>query len=132
MIPKYRAWDKQTQRIYYVARLWFEQGILQNVWIETSKGMVSRRTLPEIILMQYTGMHDSEGNDIYEGDIVKIPDDWDQFGMNCGEIYEVYFAFGGFRLKPKYTRGKGFYVEEEKVLIHLGNKYENPELMEKI
>lgn len=70
------------------------------------------------------------GQDIYEGDIIKIPEDWDEYGFNAGEKYEVCFAFGGFRLKPKYRKDvKGFYLEDDGIKI-IGNIYKNPELLE--
>lgn len=80
--------------------------------------------------MQFTGLLDKNGKEIYEGDIIKIPDDWDEYGFNAGENYQVYFAFGGFRLKPKYKKNaKGSYLEDDKIEI-IGNVYENPELLE--
>lgn len=81
-------------------------------------------------IMQFTGLLDKNGKEIYEGDIIKIPDDWDEYGFNAGENYQVYFAFGGFRLKPKYKKNaKGSYLEDDKIEI-IGNVYENPELLE--
>ena len=65
------------------------------------------------------------------GDIVQIPNDWEEYGFNAGEIYEVYFAYGGFRLKPKRNKNsKGFWLEDDNLVIKLGNIYDNPELLE--
>ncbi len=65
------------------------------------------------------------------GDIVQIPDDYEEYGFCAGEKYEVYFAFGGFRLKPKYRKfnEKGFYLEDDGELEVLGNKFDNPDLL---
>ena len=79
---------------------------------------------------QFTGLTDKNGKKIFEGDIIKIPDDYDEFGINAGEIYEVYFAFGGFRLKPKYSKAKGFWLEDDKTVEVIGNIHDNPELLE--
>lgn len=65
------------------------------------------------------------------GDIVKISDNYDAYGINAGEIYEVIFQFGGFRLKPKRSKAKGFYVEDQNELELIGNKFDNPELLPK-
>ena len=79
---------------------------------------------------QFTGLTDKNGKKIFEGDIIKIPDDYDEFGINAGEIYEVYFAFGGFRLKPKYSKAKGFWLEDDATVEIIGNIHDNPELLE--
>jgi uncharacterized phage protein (TIGR01671 family) len=79
---------------------------------------------------QFTGLTDKNGKKIFEGDIVKIPDDYDEFGINAGEVYEVYFAFGGFRLKPKRSNAKGFWLEDDKTVEIIGNVHDNPELLE--
>lgn len=79
---------------------------------------------------QFTGLTDKNGKKIFEGDIIKIPDDYDEFGINAGEIYEVYFAFGGFRLKPKRSSAKGFWLEDDKTVEIIGNIHDNPELLE--
>ena len=56
---------------------------------------------------------------IYEGDIIKIPPD-----------YEKYFAYSGFRLKPKYNlKSKGCWLEDNDELEVIGNIYDNPELL---
>ena len=78
----------------------------------------------------FTGLTDKNGKKIFESDIVKIPDDYEEFGINAGEIYEVYFAFGGFRLKPKYSKANGFWLEDDETVEIIGNIYDNPELLE--
>ena len=78
---------------------------------------------------QFTGLTDKNGKRIFESDIVKIPDDYEEFGINAGEIYEVYFAFGGFRLKPKYSKANGFWLEDDATVEIIGNIHDNPELL---
>ena len=72
--------------------------------------------------MQYTGLKDKNGKEIYEGDIVRLS------GWNP-EVCEVVFDRGGFcfRFKPDdtyYPDGK--YLEDGEVI---GNIYENPKLV---
>lgn len=80
---------------------------------------------------QYTGLTDKNGTKIFEGDIVKIPEDYDEYSMCAGEIYEVYFKDGAFRMKPKYDKHcRGYYVEYDKEFEVIGNIYDNPKLLE--
>lgn len=85
-------------------------------------------------LGQYTGLTDINGVKIFEGDIVKVDDDFDTFGKMAGEIREVWFKDGGFRLKPKYAssidRGdRGYWMEDGSDFEVIGNIYDNPELL---
>lgn len=85
-------------------------------------------------LGQFTGLSDKNGIKIFEGDIVKVDDDYDTFGKMAGEIREVWFKDGGFRLKPKYAssidRGdRGYWLEDGADYEVIGNVFDNPELL---
>lgn len=82
---------------------------------------------------QFTGLTDRNGVKIFEGDIIKVDDDFDTFGKMAGEIREVWFKDGGFRLKPKYpssiARGdRGYWMEDGVDYEVIGNVHDNPEL----
>jgi uncharacterized phage protein (TIGR01671 family) len=79
---------------------------------------------------QFTGLTDKNGKKIFEGDIIKIPDDYDTYGHNAGEVYEIYFFMGGFRLKPKYSKSRGYWLEDDGEVELIGNIHDNPELLE--
>lgn len=79
---------------------------------------------------QFTGMHDKYGVEIYKGDIVIVDDDYEKCGCSAGEKYEVIFNHGGFRLKPKYTNGKGFYIEDSEPYTVIGNIHQHAHLLE--
>lgn len=81
-------------------------------------------------ILQCTGLKDKNGKLIYEGDVIKIPDDYATYGQFACEKREVYWN-EGFRLKPKWdARARGNWLEDTKDFEVIGNIYENPELLE--
>jgi uncharacterized phage protein (TIGR01671 family) len=77
------------------------------------------------VLMQFTGLTDKKGKEIYEGDIIK-------FGSQLGSISEVKFIEknGGFLVKDKFGDWKWLYdVLGSTNSEVIGNIYENPELL---
>ncbi len=75
---------------------------------------------PETI-SQFTGMHDIHGNRIFEGDIVTALMDYGPAGMNRTAIcIEFDINAGGYEWQ---------YFDLDTLEI-IGNKYDNPELLE--
>lgn len=80
-------------------------------------------------LFQCSTIIDVNNNLIFEGDYIKVPDDYDDFGTCAGMIYEVFFNAGGFRMKPhQWTydpllkrKPRGFYLEEDHVFKIVGS-----------
>jgi len=76
----------------------------------------------DYILMQYTGLKDKNGKEIYEGDVLMRGEKGE--GDITGEV--VYHHSGFFM---EFEKGKRMSVYEDFEVI--GNIYENPELVEK-
>lgn len=87
--------------------------------------------LEDCILDQFTGLHDSQENPIYEGDILRVG----QF------LFEVVYHKDSFKITELYSRKKQFDQEDfnieffslgevSKYSIVASNIHENPELLE--
>lgn len=103
-VIKFRVWDEYNKELFNIEDFYFfeEQGIH-----DSSK----------CCLMQFTGLLDSTGREIYEGDIM-----CDQYGP-----FEV--KWGTFGWYPfEYNGGSEVSPELYEVI---GNIYENPELIKK-
>lgn len=135
MIPKFRAWDNVEKK--FVEHFFItDNGLICNMEKPTSdRKLLIPIEKSELILMQSTGLHDKNGKEIFEGDVVKryrslfFKAKWEyqietvlkekaslllgrEFGKNFGTIpFDSPFA--------------------ESVLLEvIGNIYENPELLE--
>lgn len=79
-------------------------------------------------VMQYTGLHDKNGKEIYEGDIVST------FEPDEGSLFEeVVFENGTFKLRCMSDNTKINYPLgslRSKYIEVIGNIYENPELIQ--
>lgn len=76
---------------------------------------------------QYTGLHDKNGKEIYEGDIVNSNSAKGR--RPVVEKVEFDKDITGFTPFCQYDSDCGVYVEMDKVEV-IGNIYENPELLE--
>lgn len=112
---KFRAWNEVEEKIYN----WYEflNTNMKNTFIAPeSTGM---------ILMQYTGLQDRNGKEIYEGDILK-------FKMYDGkyENYKIIFRNAEFEAINEEDTN---FISADIWNVYgevIGNIYENPELLE--
>ena len=102
---KFRAWNKRYSR--------FDRTFIH---LELNKSYIEYH---ELILMQYTGLKDKNGVEIYEGDIAKIN----------GRVGEIKYHRGTYWLfDGGYTYSFYNYLPNEYKVI--GNIYENKELLD--
>ena len=124
---KFRAWDKSNEEMLEVENLSFND-MTDKVEIRT-RIYSDYFNDEEMILMQYTGLKDKNGKEIYEGDIVTaiINIDFEEdLNIRGSVIYDdgetCYKAIT--KENDEYTLGWLDYLEV------IGNIYENPELLE--
>lgn len=139
---KFRAWDRKSQKMFPVHVMgWGEISnkldYVRGVDIHdpdsdfrgnvTYGGSVRKMTgnplKPKFELMQYTGLHDKNGVEIYEGDLLK-----DEFDRN----FHVYWVDkeGRFTMRERNRKTEYFMIINHLSVEVIGNIYENPELIE--
>ena len=70
-----------------------------------------------LYLIQYTGLKDKNGKEIYEGDVVK---------KENGELYQIQYKEFGFQTIDKMDQN--WYLTDWYKCEIIGNIYENPKL----
>ena len=127
---KFRAYN--GGRIVKVNTIWWADGEIN--WVDTSKNYDFDE---DFILMQYTGLKDKNGVDIFEGDIVKRTYLFDgAFGKtHAGEVvydkeYARYVISKPYKHTEPKTEDLGNLLSCRSTYEVIGNIYENPELLE--
>lgn len=143
---KFRAWD--GNKMLYSE---YGQFYLVPLGVQVSSSTGHEFYDKDYPVMQYTGLKDKNGSEIYEGDIISYP-----YVTPFGQLTDeedtdlrthVVFGYGEFSLKyPHHTeslkscckRHQGEYIpnygnktiyENETLLTVIGNIHENPELL---
>lgn len=103
---KFRAWNKETKYFFY----WntsFAFGGNNKIWDD---------------IEQFTGLHDKNGKEIYEGDIILNPLYEEPYIVEYSECLAGYVGWGD-------DRACGCYLITDENIEVIGNMHENPELL---
>lgn len=122
MIPKFRAWMKQYEKMDNdIGEMYFENGEFKYIGDD-----VHYKRLPEhVILMQSTGLKDRNSVEIFEGDIVKMSKDI----YSEPTYYEVVRHYGGAYRLESIQHGCELWLRHTDCEV-VGNVYENKELLD--
>ena len=115
---KFMAWDKEK-------KMWTNWECYDNVFFFMDKNAgvwIRDDEFNRFSLIQYTGLKDKEEREVYEGDIYK-----DEENM----LWEVIFDKEdcAYKLENLHTPGRTT-IRNVKDMDHVGNIYENLELLE--
>ena len=123
---KFRAWDKENEKMMKVSSL-----SLENKEIAVREnGTYHFFRIKDIELMQYTGLKDKNGKEIYEGDIIKykFPYDARLNHISPVKFLETETSFG---VKDRCGNEIPLYsITINKFFEVIGNIYENKNLLE--
>ena len=125
---KFRAWIKEDKKMENVKTMDFTDKTIRclkkNEFINAY--LLRRVSFDDVELMQYTGLKDKNGKEIYENDLI-----------SCNKYKNIVVFFEGGCFKVKYLRNStttitctlNSFLEKYKCKIS-GNVYENKNLLE--
>ncbi len=133
---KFRVWDKFKNKMSLVAQVQYcDDGYAKTIIVvpapRDNNNYYSLVDGESGELMQFTGLLDRDGKDIYEGDILDMEPDCDGYGIAKIEWREAYSGSQFCAVRPDGELYSTFYggmacVDRAKVI---GNYFENPELI---
>ena len=126
---KFRVWDWKCRRMEDVDQIDIYPNGRKKVyfgpWADTHSVLIPKNGS----LMQFTGLKDKDGVEIYEGDVIDHHETLDDLRRKPDRV-EVWWdsMYSGWSPFCVYDADCGIYVLMKSVKI-VGNIYENPELL---
>jgi len=116
---KFRAWHKADEKMYEV------YGFAQNKWF--LKGKQFPMPNGAVVIMQYTGLRDKNGKEIYEGDLLTDYGEAPPLYVEYSEKHGAYCFVDKFDSSGTvYYTPLMIYYEQMEVI---GNIFEHPHLI---
>lgn len=116
---KFRAWDKRKKEMFYDWCIDPDGGWFGDFGDGSEDIALKYYKNGKIEVMQYTGLKDANGKEIYEGDIIRVN----------GRNMEVFFKDGYFGWGQEHDGKYSFDPFGDEKIEVIGNIYENPELI---
>lgn len=116
---KFRSWHHEYKRMVYPSALTY----CHDKTMRPIINFLNTIEVQDLPLMQYTGLKDKNGKEIYEGDIMQ-----DRLGAKCQVVYVP--EFGAYKQLSKvgYTHlNQADIISSDDTVI--GNIHENPDLL---
>lgn len=124
---KFRAYSSHNHKMYPVSNI--EWDIDGRIWVTADDGKNGIELIDEEAhLMQYTGLHDKNGREIYEGDIVHAYDqepDRDEPDYRGSEATGIVEFHGSM-----FMLDDDIVLDYPPILEVIGNIFENTEMLE--
>lgn len=131
MIPKFRAWDSVKKEMFKDTFAITESGQVVVVEQEFVTSTPDYVFVEHLVIMQSAGLHDKNGKEIFEGDVVRMRNPRDRRQIGMFQVVRVANSpMLGLLDKKLTTEIFNLYEHMRNYYEIIGNIYENPELLE--